>query len=260
MEKALRIDSTIPSYHLTYADLMFAGRRPSLSKKSLETVLRLDPENKDALLKLAEIYFFAKQYESSVKFIDKVLAIDVHLAKAYFMKGMNFKEAGDTGKSISSFQTAAEQDPQYYDAYMQLGMIMSTKKNPLALNYYNNALRIQPESQEALYGRAMFMQESGAYNQAIDDYKKILSLNPSSRDAHYNQGYIALLYQKDYKTALRHFEDALKADPHDAEALYNRGLCNELTGNRDAAKRDFENTLKENPDFMAASERLKNLK
>ena len=56
------------------------------------------------------------------------LKIDETIAKGYFLKGMCYKESGDTTRAISSFQTACEQDNQYYDAYVETGRLFAAKK------------------------------------------------------------------------------------------------------------------------------------
>jgi len=62
-------------------------------------------------------------------FADELLRINKNNADAYFFKGMIFKSLEMKNKSISNFQTCVEQDPTYYNAYMQLGLLMSNKKD-----------------------------------------------------------------------------------------------------------------------------------
>ena len=57
---------------------------------------------------------------------------------------MKYKDLGDTAKAISSMQTAVEQDQQYYNAYMQLGILCAAQRNKLAVDYYKNALKVIP--------------------------------------------------------------------------------------------------------------------
>ena len=82
------------------------------------------------------------------------------------MKGMNYKEIKDTAKAISSMQTAVEQDQTYYSAYIQLGILCAAQKNPLAVQYYKNAMRIQPNSTEAWYDLGKYYQDVKDWAQA----------------------------------------------------------------------------------------------
>src|SRR5204863_8321405 len=136
---------------------------------SFEKSIALDPKNITAELKLAELFLLLKKYQQSLDHADNALRIDKTNAKAYFIKGFMFKETGDTARAISSFQTAVEQNPGYFDAYIQLGNLLTRKKNNLALNYYDHALQLNKDAPDALYGKAMYYQE----NDSVEAAEKI---------------------------------------------------------------------------------------
>jgi tetratricopeptide (TPR) repeat protein len=149
----------------------------------------------------------------------------------------------DTAKAVASFQKAVEQDPEYYHAYIQLGILYATKNSPLAVDYYNNALKKNPNSIEARYGLGMFYQENEEYNKAIIEYDSILRIDPKYKQAHYNLGYIHLVYLKVYNQAVKHFTAAIECDAKYAEAYYNRGYSYELMGDIMNAKTDYTKAL-----------------
>lgn len=64
------------------------------------------------------------------------------------------------------------------------------------MQYYNNALRLQPNSTEALYNRGLLFQNMGELDKALEDYNSILKIDNRYADAHYNMGYIDLAYKK----------------------------------------------------------------
>ncbi|MFK5173600.1 tetratricopeptide repeat protein, partial [Propionibacterium freudenreichii] len=76
-----------------------------------------------AYLKLSEIALLLKDYANSIKYANDALKIDVFNPTAYFLKGMTYKYGKDTNNAISSFQTAIEQDNQYYKAFVELGFL-----------------------------------------------------------------------------------------------------------------------------------------
>lgn len=241
--KAITIDSTQSDFYLTLSDIFFAAGQSSKSKRSLEKALLIEPNNKEALTRMAELYLYVKDNKKSIEYLDKVLKVDINYSKAYFIKGMNFKEMGDTTKAISSFQTTIEQDPAYYNAYIQLGLLYEAKHNPLAIDYYNNALRIDPKSEEAMYNKGMFYQENNQLNKAIETYTKMLKVNPKNKFANYNLGYIHYEYLKVFKEAAQHFDRAIKCDSNYVEAIYMRGLSFEAMGDIQSAARDYNRAL-----------------
>lgn len=262
MVKVTELDTVTAPYFVTLADVYFASGAPGKSKAALEKAVSIDPENLAAQEKLAELYFYVQEYDKSIAHLDNVLKKDIRNAKAYFMKGMNFKEKGDTSRAISSFQTAIEQRYNYYAAYQQLGIIFSAKNDKLALQYFDGALRIDPKSEEALYGKGMYYQETAHdYDKAIQEYTKITELNPINASAHFALGYIHYQYLKVYGEAVKHYTKAMDANPQWPQAVYNRGLAYESMGDVNAAKKDYELALKLQPDYEMPKlglERIKN--
>lgn len=261
IQKVMKLDTTKADYFITLSDICLAANKPGRARAALEKCLSLEPKNKEGNMKLAELFFFARQYDKVFTYLNTILKEDIHNPKAYFMKGMTYKEMGDTTKAISSFQTAIEQDPKYYQPFMQLGIIYTLKNNNLALQYFNGAINIDERSEEALYGRAMWYQEHmHDYDKAIQDYTSITQLNPRNKQAHFNLGYIHYQYLKVYDQAIKHYSDAINADASFVEAIYNRGLCYETVGNIGMAKIDFETALRLHPDYNLAAAALERVK
>jgi tetratricopeptide (TPR) repeat protein len=257
MQKVLSLDSTQSKYFLTMADISFAANRTFDAKSFLEKAIALDPDNTDAMLRLAELNLIVRQYAQSVSLLNKVLEKDKKNTTALFMRGMNYKENGDTVRAISDFQSAVEADPDFYNAYMQLGILNHLKNNPAAEGYFTQALRISPASEEALYGRGLWYQDHNELNKAIQDYTTIIQMNPKNRNAHFNLGYIHQIILKVYPEAIKHYSNAITADSNYTEAFYNRGLCYEAVGNiRDAAA-DYKKALMLRPVYPPAEAGLK---
>jgi len=260
INRAIALDSSHADYFVTEGDILFANRQIPQAVSVFQRALALDDKNMDAYLRLAELHLYLKKYQESIQYANEALKIDKHRAKAYFIKGFVYKESGDTAKAISSFQTCVEQEPENYDAFMQLGLLFESKKNKLAAQYYSDALRLNPKSIEALYDRAMYYQETEDFNQSIEDYTAILQIDPNFKDAHYNLGYIHLVYLKVYDQAIRHFTDAIRCDPYFVKAYYNRGLCYEQVGDIAAAAADYKQALSIAPTYDPAIQGLKRVK
>ena len=256
---AVNIDSSKAAYFVTLSDLYFVDNQTSKTKAALEKSLKLDEENIDALLKLAELYLYVRKYEESVKYINMALKLDKYNAKGYFMKGMNYKELGDTARAISSMQTAVEQDQLYYHAYIQLGMLCAAKKNKLAVEYFKNALRIRPKSAEALYSLGKYYQDAGNFEKAMETYSELLKYEDKNINALYNMGVIQLVNLKKYDLASDYFTSAIKVAPKYVQAYYGRGLSYQALGNMKLAVSDFQACMDINPKFEPAYLALKEL-
>jgi tetratricopeptide (TPR) repeat protein len=241
-------------------DAYFVMNNTRLAKETLLAMERKFPENQVAFLKLAELYYLVKQYQESITYINKSLRIDESQAKAYHLKGNVYLEIGDTGKAISSFQTAIEQDNGYVDAFYDLGMLYGLKKDPLALEYYTNALKIQPSHEQSLYARAKFFQDLGKFDDAIREYKAMMIRITNCDQCHYNLGAIYLEVKKDYTQALEEFSKAIALNPNYLEAYFARGFTYSRLNNVSSAKADYTMCLKLEPNYELAIEGLNNLK
>jgi tetratricopeptide (TPR) repeat protein len=259
MGRVFAVDTLTAKYFITLADLYLAKRMAGNVKASLNKAIEIDAKNVAAITKLAELNLYIKDYNACLKAADDVLKIDVHNPRAYFIKGIAFKELGDSTKAVSSFQTVIEQDPDYYNAYVELGLLYSSIKNPVALDYFNNALNINPKSIEVYYGIGMFAQETGNYNKAIEAYNTILKIDSTYNDAHFNLGYIHLVYLKDYPKAVLYYSNNIKFHPTNFEAYYMRGMSYQKMNDKQNAEADYRKALGIYPQYEPAALALGNL-
>ncbi|HNQ13222.1 MAG TPA: tetratricopeptide repeat protein [Bacteroidia bacterium] len=260
IRRAMQYDSTNADIHYLYADLSFMSNRLREAKEGFEKCIALNPTHRDAIVKLGEMYYYLREYQRALDLANDALKLDVHFERAYFLKGMVYKETGDTVRAISSFQTAVEQNTQYLNAFMQLALIHMAKKNIVALDYLNSALRINPRSEEALYARGLYFQENGELDKAISDYTNLVLIDPGHRSAHFNLGYIHYNYLGLNDEAIKHYEKALQADSTYAEAMYNMGLCYEARGEINTAKSLYSKALIIKPGYELPANGLQRLK
>lgn len=255
MSRVMRLDSTKPQYYITISDLYLYANLTGRSKTALEKCLALDPKNTAAMLRLAELYFYVKKYQESINYINEALKIDEHISQAYFLKGMNFRELGDTAKAISSMITATEQAPEYYKAFLEVSVLYAAQKNKLALSYCDNALRIDPTSIEALYIKGNYYLDNKDWDNAIKTYDELLKVEPKYKYAHYNLGAIALNAKK-YDDAIIHFTNAINIDPKYAEAYFGRGTCYVQKNDKTKAKIDYQMAAQVAPGYTPADDAL----
>ncbi|HXB11764.1 MAG TPA: tetratricopeptide repeat protein [Bacteroidia bacterium] len=259
-EQAIKLDSTKAVYYYSLADVDFTIGHTRDAKDAFEKCISLDPKNTDALLRLAELYFYVKKYPEAFDYVNRTLKVNKYLGKAYFLKGMIYLETKDTVKAISSMQTAVEQDTKYYDAYIQLGLLFTRKGNPLALDYFNDAINLRPNQIEAYYDKGMFYQLGQDYDNAIKTYREILQIDSTYKYVLYNLGFIYFTYNPDYKQSIVYFDKAIRKDSNYTMAYFGRGNCYEQLGQPERALLDYSHAVYLNPGFSAAQQSYKELK
>ena len=166
---------------------------------------------------------------------------------------------GDTSLAIRNFTQATDQNPDYVEAYIDLGVIYHSRHNPLAINYYNNALNVQPNNIKALYNLAMFYQETKDYEKALEKYRMILQIEPQHKNVLYNMGWVYMVGQEKHEEALAFYTKAIETDSTYVEAIHDRGLCFESLKQYENARQDYMYALKLVNNYPLAIEGLNRL-
>ncbi|NNM94403.1 MAG: tetratricopeptide repeat protein [Bacteroidia bacterium] len=258
---AIRLDSLKATYYYNLANLNFTIGQTRAAKDAYLHSIALDAKNTDALLRLSELYFYVKRYTDAFDYVNRAIKVNPYIGKAYFLKGMIYLETKDTARAISSMQTATEQDTKYYDAYIQLGLLLTRKRNRLAVDYFNSAISIDPGDREAYYDKAMFYQSAGDNEKAINAYLDLLQVDSTYKYALYNLGYLYYYLDKpDYKKAFIYFNKALQSDSNYSYAYFSRGNCYLQFDRPEKALADFDHAVRLNPGFTPASDAYRALK
>lgn len=258
-KRAVRIDSSKAEYYITIVDALFSLNKTRDAKDILERIEKKFPDNTEALLKLSELYYLVRQYQKAIDYVNKALKIDENLAKGYYIKGSIYRESGDTAKALSSLETATEQDSKYEDAFYDIGVIYSARKNPLALEYFNAVLKLNPKNEEAKFARAKLLQDLGKIDEAISEYEYVLLQNKNREDCLYNIGALYLEYKKDNKKALEYFTKAIAINSNYTQAYFARGYTYTKLKDKDNARADYNMCLKIEPNYAPAIQGLNEL-
>ena len=259
LSKSIELDTSLTEAYFLRGKQYYKQKQYPEALRDLKKTYYKNRTNKSLIEMIAKIYLYIAKHKDAIRYSNELLKIDIHNAAAYFIKGYAFKEMGDTIKSISTFQTALEQDPDMYNAHMQLGLIYSNMKNPLALDYFNNAKKARPNVLNPTYNIAMYYQNTKQFEDAKKTYRQLIAQNTQYEKAYYNLGYVYLM-QDSLDIAIKMFTLAIKTLPYYQDAYYNRGLCHEKNNNLNLALKDYQQSINLDPDHALAKEAIKNLK
>jgi Tfp pilus assembly protein PilF len=258
MRYALSIDSTNIDYHHFLADVYLDYAQSRLAVATMERAAAIAPNNIPTLLKLSQFYLITKQYGLSLKTTDRILKQDPQNSEAYFLLGMVMKEQNDEAKATIAFQKAVDLDSDNKDAFIELGKIYTTKGNPIALKYFDNALTLDSLDFNARMAKAYFFQSKNQLKEAILEYKKILAIDPRYENALFNMG-LMYLDSDSLDQAYNHFNIVINEAPTFYKAYYYRGFIAEKRGDNTAALKDFKQSLEFNSTYEKAVEAVKRL-
>ncbi|MBK6752043.1 MAG: tetratricopeptide repeat protein [Flavobacteriales bacterium] len=258
-ERALELDSSNAGFHLELGSLYYTSTLIDRARAQFERAIALAPDDPEAKLRLAEIELVERHHPVAMNLVNQALRIDPNLAHGYYLKGWIHKEMGDTALAVSSLRTAIEQEPTYYEAFVQLGILHAAKRDHLAKEYYTSALALKPRNVEAWYNLGMYYQESGQDSLALETYARMVEIDSLNPLAPFNSGFIRMEYLGDTRAAVKDFTKALDLNTNYYQAWYNRGVALERLGSLDSAAADYQVVLAIRPDFDLAAEGLQRL-
>ena len=256
--RAIMLDSSLVDVRYELGLLRFDVRDFEGAVREWNGVLSTDPDHIPSILSMAKVDLLLRSYDPALKRINAALRLDDRLEEAYFLKGRLYLETGDTVTAASSFQTVVEVAPERYDAYIQLGLLYAAANDDLALEYFGTARDLRPNSIEALYDEAMYLQEHGTsdgmrYAKALALYDRILSLDTANASAAFNKGFVHLEYLGQYDSASYWFEEAIARLPYYHQAHYNKGLALESMGDNAGALAAYNAALSFDPAYTPAA-------
>jgi predicted O-linked N-acetylglucosamine transferase (SPINDLY family) len=167
-------------------------------------------------------------------------------------EGDALKDRGMLKEAIRCYQNAIKKDPASAEALNKLGNAFQGRTAPeKALKCYQAAIRINPNFAEAYYNWGNLLKLGGQYPAAIEKYQTAVRLRPDFARAYCNMG-VALKATGDFKAAVENFQHAIRLKPDFAEAYNNLGNVLNDDGQFTAAVAHFRKATALKPDYAEA--------
>ncbi len=130
------------------------------------------------------------------------------------------------------------------DFYIWRGnMWYNLKENDKSLDDYEKVIELDPNYALAYYNRGFVWVVKQDYDKAIEDYRKAISIDSDYASAYVIKASILRAMRK-YDNAIKDYDVAISIDPNYANAYYNRGLAKkEHNVDLEGSKKDFERYL-----------------
>jgi serine/threonine-protein kinase len=134
----------------------FTEERLGLARAAADRALELDPDLPQAHLALGYYYYYGfRAYDQALEELvqaEQGLPGDAELLAA---RGWIYRRQGKWEEAIANLQRAAELDPRNATLFLELGHTHGfLRRYDEAERYYDKALAIEPEYEEAAYSRA----------------------------------------------------------------------------------------------------------
>jgi tetratricopeptide (TPR) repeat protein len=120
-----------------------------------------------------------------------------------------------------------------------------------AMDDYNKIIQVDPTFYRAYISRGNAKKSMGDVHGAIKDYNKAIEVSPGQAFAFYNRGNIKYGL-RDYKGAILDYDMAVRLKPDHMHSYYNRGNAKYSLGDHNGAVLDYNKTINLNPDYVEA--------
>ena len=111
-------------------------------------------------------------------------------------------------------------NPNYYEAYINLGNVLESRgKSKASVFYFEKAVKIKPKSYEGLCNLSHAFQEIGDASNAIKNAKLAIKLDRSKSEAFQNIGAVYFKL-KNYFLAKKYYENAIKENVISSDFIY----------------------------------------
>jgi tetratricopeptide (TPR) repeat protein len=122
---------------------LMADEKLEDASQVFEQVLRIDPDNVDALLKLGYSRFHLDDYGDALRVYDKILDIDVTNSEAWNLKSLVHYEQKQYAKALDSIEKAIESEPTFGMAWYNRACFLSLLNQvPESLEALKRAIEI----------------------------------------------------------------------------------------------------------------------
>jgi tetratricopeptide (TPR) repeat protein len=182
----------------------------------LEELYRSDRENVELGFYLAETFFSAGELERASAYFKKILAVDPSHFEALVYSGIASSESGDTEAAEASLKRAIDRKPDAFLPHFALGTLYAhLSRWEEAESALVRALEAAPvPSAHILLGNVL--RETGELTRAIHEFEEARRLAPESEEAVFQLG-LCYLEKNWLKRALECFQQALEKNPRRLE-------------------------------------------
>lgn len=268
-----------PVYNLAVVHFRQGGLSEAVA--GFQAVLRLEPENVDALCQLGDIHRDEGENRAAMEMYLRAQRIKPHshvilnkicylwiqdgqyerafeqLARVpdaskdvnyYLNYAIYFSRTGQLEQARSTYQHILRLDPHNAVAWTNLGNLCRRSGDPLAAEgCYLKALSIEPDYYLAHFNLGRLCLEEGRIEEALAQLEAARRSNPRFAEADFETGNV-LASSRRYAQAEEYYRRFLAARPDHAEAWYRLGMVLLELNRPEEAAGCFQRVLKLSPD------------
>jgi tetratricopeptide (TPR) repeat protein len=194
---------------------------------SIEQAIKLEPTNLEYLNSQGKLFFDLKDYNQSKSQFESILETEPNYL-SYEYLGYNLFQLGEYEKAIEANQNAIKLTKSKTElSNRHCSIAESHAKNSdfkNAYKSYKKSLKYNPNNITSLNNISTVCDKVGKRKKKISYLNRVIEADPSFYLVHINIGFHYLKQEK-YKEAISEFDEVLKIDSLQPNALSNKAFC-----------------------------------
>lgn len=216
--RARRVDGSWIPVRMNLAHLYLLKREPQKTIAELKDVLRLEPSNTEAAVKVVPLMLAQNQIDECIRVIEQLKRSQTVSASLLVLLGDSYLRKSDPARAEENYRLALNIQNDDANAVLGLAQVSHLKgDDKAASSYFDRSKGLAADSPDTLYRFALVALKAGAFEEANSALKQALKSRPDE------PAYLILLgatwlKRPDILEAEQAFRRALQVQPENAQA------------------------------------------
>ncbi|KAG8177684.1 hypothetical protein JTE90_021982 [Oedothorax gibbosus] len=226
-KQAISMRSDYIQAYINRGDILIRLNRTHEAQSVYEQALKFDDGNPDIYYNLGVVFLEQRRTDQALFYFEKALKIKPDHEQALLNSAILIQESGSRHLrkvAYTRLNTLLQRKRVNERVYFNLGMLAMDEKNTtLAEKWFQKAVQIREDFRSALFNLALLLSEAGRPNEAVPFLHKLLRHHPDHVKGLILLGDIYINIIRDLDAAQECYENILRQEPHNIQALHN--LC-----------------------------------
>jgi tetratricopeptide (TPR) repeat protein len=195
-------------------------------------------------------------FEDAIGFLEKAVELDPDFAIAYGYLAGSYSWIGNIGardEAIKKAKALSQKTTDKERFFIEANYVRYIERDPeKTFSIVQQVTKKYPKDKLFHAWLGVFYRIKGEYDKAIEQYNKVLELDPNYGEAHNELGY-TYLYKENFEKSLEHFKKYASLNPGDANPIDSTAEAYFLMGRLDEAIAKYKEVLEIKPDFFLVS-------
>jgi tetratricopeptide (TPR) repeat protein len=245
--------------HISLGVLLASEKQYKPAQLELEKADALHPESFEILYNLGQVFLLSGEYTKAQLVLTRALKLKPESSETLYSLAQVYTNELRPLDALDLLVRANKIEPQNPDILFLMAQIsISQKYFEDAIPLLEKSLQIAPQRSDIRAALAESYYKSDKINKAIEEFTKLIEVEPSARS--YSFLGLSRTHLGRFDEAKKDFQNCLRLDSHNSFCLFYLGYIAKLQGDTAGAEATFQKVLRSDPDFPDVLLELANLR